>query len=344
MSLPPRRPEVERRDTGPLLDPFGRAHTYVRISVTDRCNYRCTYCMPSDGVDWLPREHLLTFEEIARIVTVLAAMGVSKVRLTGGEPTIRRGLADLVASLAAIPGVTDLSMTTNGHRLAPLAATLARAGLRRVNVSIDALDPEVFTAITRGGDVHKVLAGIDAALANGLTPVKLNCVVVRGVNDHEVVPLVEHFADRPDVRVRFIEYMPFDRVDRAKHHVPSRELRDTLSARFTLAPLGRPAHGGPALEWSVAETGQTVGFVSPITEHFCDACNRIRLQADGHLRTCLSREAAPSLRDLMRAGASDAELGATLRDRVWGKVAGHEADRDGDAFLAFEGHMTSIGG
>jgi GTP 3',8-cyclase len=329
---------------GSLVDRFARVHTYLRVSVTDRCNYRCTYCMPADGLDWMPRAELLTFEEITRIVTCLAAMGVWKVRLTGGEPTVRRGLSDLVARIAAVPGIRDLAMTTNAHRLASLAPALAAAGLRRVNVSIDALDPSVFSAITRGGDVARVLQGIDAALAAGLRPVKLNCVVVRGVNDEQPLKLIEHFADRPDVAVRFIEYMPFDGVDVRKKHLPAKEIRDALAERYTLEPLERPVGGGPAVEWRLAETGQVVGFVSPITEHFCDACNRLRLQADGHLRTCLSREAAPSLRDVLRAGVDDTELAAILRERVWGKVAGHQAHLVGGEYLPFEGVMTAVGG
>lgn len=343
MTLPAPIPGAERPTDGPITDRFGRAHTYLRVSVTDRCNYRCTYCMPAEGLDWMPRGHLLTFEEIERVVRAFARMGVKKVRLTGGEPTVRRGLVELVGRIAAVPGIADLALTTNGHLLERLAAPLAAAGLRRVNVSIDAVDPEVFAKITRGGDVKRVLAGIDAALAAGLRPVKLNCVVVRDLNDHELVPLVTAFADRPDVVVRFIEYMPFSKLE-GRLHVPVRELRERLAARWTLEPLPRPAHGGPSVDWRLAETGQTVGFVSPITEHFCDACNRLRLQADGHLRTCLSREPAPSLRELLRQGMGDAELEQVLRERVWGKVAGHTAHLDGDDFAKFEGVMTNIGG
>jgi cyclic pyranopterin phosphate synthase len=331
--------------TGPLLDRFGRVHTYLRVSVTDRCNYRCTYCMPAEGLDWLPRADVLTYEEIARLVRVLAGTSVRKVRLTGGEPTVRAGIVDLVRMIAEVPGIEDLAMTTNAHTLAGLARPLAAAGLKRVNVSIDALDPALFAQITRGGDVHRVLDGIAAALDAGLGPVKLNCVVLKDVNDAEVVPLVERFAPTPDVQVRFIEYMPFSRVDATKHHLPARVLRERLAGRFTLEPLPRPAHGGPAVQWRLRETGQVVGFVSPITEHFCDACNRLRLQADGHLRTCLSREALPSLRDLVRAGLDDAALERVLRERVWGKVAGHEAHLPEDeGFRPFDGAMTPIGG
>jgi cyclic pyranopterin phosphate synthase len=329
-------------NTGPLLDRFARRHDYLRISVTDRCNYRCTYCMPATGLDWLPRAELLTFEEIERIARVFAGMGTRRLRLTGGEPTVRRGLVDLVGRLAAIPGIEDVALTTNGHRFADLAAPLARMGLRRVNISLDALDPQVFHAITRGGDVARVLAAVDASLAAGLDPVKINCVVVRGVNEAEIPALVARFAGTP-VQVRFIEYMPFDQDDRRKH-LPVAEVRARLAESFALEPAPEArTGGGPATTWRVRGTGQIVGFISPITEHFCQACNRLRLSADGHLRTCLSRDRTPSLRDLLRGGLSDADLGAAVRAMVWGKVAGHEAHLDGD-WRRFEGVMTRIGG
>lgn len=343
MSLPPRVEGLERSDTGPLLDPFGRVHTYLRLSVTDRCNYRCTYCMPAEGLQWMPRDHLLTFEESARIVRVLASMGVRKVRLTGGEPTVRRGIEQLVAEIAAIPGIEDLSMTTNGHLFAKRAEVLAHAGLNRINVSIDSVDPDQFRAITRGGDLGRVLESIRAARELRLTPIKLNCVVIRDVNPEQVLAMTRAFEAMPDVVIRFIEFMPFSEVDRERRHVPAREMRGELAEHYTLESLGRPAGGGPAVEWRLAETGQRVGFISPITEHFCQACDRVRLQADGHLRTCLSREAAPSLRDLLRQGMTDEDLALHLRERVWAKVAGHEAHLDGD-FRTFDGVMTSIGG
>lgn len=342
MSLPPPVEGLARPTGGPLLDRYARAHTYLRVSVTDRCNYRCRYCMPEQGLTWLARDALLRFEEIERIAAVLVRNGVARIRLTGGEPTVRKGLPDLVRRLAALPGLQDLAMTTNGHLFAGVAETYAAAGLRRVNISIDALDPARFAWLTRGGNVTKVLAAIDAAVAARLVPVKLNCVVMRGVNEDDVEALVEHFSDRPDdVIVRFIEYMPFDGTDRARHHVPVAELRDRLARRHRLVPTIDGRGGGPATNVRIEATGQVVGFISPMTEHFCEACNRLRLQADGHLRTCLSREAEPSLRDLLRAGATDAELEEKLRQRIWSKVAGHEAHlgkRD------FEGVMTAVGG
>jgi len=338
-------PAIDERPTaGPLVDRYARRHTYLRVSVTDRCNYRCTYCMPAEGLSWMPRKDLLSYEEIQRIVRVLVGMGVRRVRLTGGEPLVRSGLVELVGGLAGL-GLDDLAMTTNAHRLAAHAQELADAGLTRVNVSMDAVDPDIFRRITRGGDVTRVLAGIDAALAAGLAPVKINAVVVRDLNVEEVPRMVEHFAGYgDDVEVRFIEYMPFDATGGTRRHVPASELRAMLPA---MEPLGR-GPGGPAVRYRLtdgAHPGQVVGFISPLTEHFCEACNRLRLQADGHLRTCLSREAAPSLRDVLRDGLDDRGLEQLLRQRVWGKVAGHEAHqlRDG-AYRPFEGVMTSVGG
>jgi cyclic pyranopterin phosphate synthase len=343
MTLPQPVEGLELRDEGPLLDRFGRVHTYLRVSVTDRCNFRCTYCLPAEGIAWMPRQDVLSFEEIERLVRAFARMGIERIRLTGGEPTVRRDLVQLVRRIAAIDGVRDLSMTTNAHRLAEHAQSLFDAGLRRINVSIDALDPVVFAELTRGGDVHRVLAGIDAAIDAGMRPVKLNAVVVGGTNDHEVPSMIEHFASRADrVQLRFIEFMPFG-TDRHQH-VPSSELRKRLSARYSLEPAEEARDsGGPAATWRIRETGQIVGFISPITEHFCGACNRLRLSADGELRTCLSRDDTPSLRDMLRQGVGDAQLARAIRQMVWGKVAGHEAHL-GDAARTFEGVMTRIGG
>ncbi len=331
---------MSRPETGPLVDSFARPHTYLRVSVTDRCNYRCTYCMPATGLTWLKRAEILSFEETTRIVRAFASMGVRAVRITGGEPTIRNGLPDLVAQINSIDGIEEIAMTTNGHMFGTRAQEFADAGLKRINVSIDSVDPAQFKAITRGGDVHKVFAAIDAARAAGLGPIKLNCVVVGGLNEDQIEAMVEHFD--ADVIVRFIEYMPFGGNESRNKHIPASEIRDRLARRWTLEPADRRVGVGPARNYRIAETGQIVGFISPITEHFCESCNRLRLQADGHLRTCLSRDGSESLRDVLRGGATDEELVTAIRQRVWMKVAGHEAHLDD--FRAFDGVMTSVGG
>lgn len=322
-----------------LLDRFGRQHTYVRVSVTDRCNYRCVYCMPAEGMSWMPRADVLSYEEIARIVRVMAGMGVRRVRLTGGEPTIRRDIVDLVAALAAIPGIDDLSMTTNGQLLGTLAAPLRAAGLHRVNVSIDSLDPVRFARITRGGDLGAVLAGVSAARAAGLLPIKLNMVVMAGENDDEVVSMARAFLPHAaDTLLRYIEYMPFE--GRWHENVPAAEMRRRLAAIGPVTPSAEAGGGGPARYWTVGPL--RVGFIAPLTEHFCATCNRLRLQADGHLRTCLGYEDTPSLRDRLRSGASDAELAADIAAIVLGKPPGHAAETEGGR--NFEGVMTAIGG
>jgi cyclic pyranopterin phosphate synthase len=322
-----------------LLDRFGRQHTYLRISVTDRCNFRCVYCLPEEGLDWMPRKDLLNYEEIARLVGIFARMGIRRVRLTGGEPTVRRDIAALVGAVAAIPGIDDLSMTTNAHALARNAGVLASRGLRRVNISLDSLDAERFGRITRGGRLDAVLDGIAEARRVGLTPIKINMVVMQGVNDDEVVPMVRHFQPHAgDTVLRFIEYMPFD--GRWHENVSAAELRRRLAVIGPVEPFDEPLGGGPARYWTVG--GLRIGFIAPLTEHFCASCNRLRLLADGHLRTCLAHEDTPSLRDLLRGGVSDADLETTIRTIVRGKPAGHEAETDGGRF--FEGVMTGIGG
>jgi len=331
---------MSRPDRRALLDRFGRQHTYVRVSVTDRCNYRCTYCMPEEGLSWLARSDLLSYEEIARVVRVMASLGVRRVRLTGGEPLIRRDIVQLVAELAAIEGIEDLALTTNGHHLPELAEPLARAGLDRVNISIDSLDADRFARITRGGRLDRVLDGIRAARAAGLTPVKLNMVVMAGENDDEVVPMARAWMPHAaDTVVRYIEYMPFR--ERWHQNVSSAALRERLSVLGPVVEDSAPrVGGGPARHWRVGPL--QVGFISPLSEHFCATCNRLRLQADGHLRTCLGYEDTPSLRDLVRSGASDEALADTLLAIVLGKPAGHAAEEDGGR--PFEGVMTSIGG
>ena len=336
MSLPPRDPAARLKATGPLIDSYGRAHDYLRISVTDRCNYRCTYCLPAEGINWLPRESLLRYEEIVRIVRIMSGMGLRRVRLTGGEPTVRRGLSQLVAMLNGLGTLDEIAMTTNGHRFAKQAAELAEAGLSRVNISLDSLDAEQFRQLTRGGNLQRVLAAIDSAIAVGLEPVKINAVVVKGVNEDQVDRMIDYFSPMAGkVEVRFIEWMPFDGNGARRFHIPASQLRERIAAKYGLLPSKAKIGGGPAVGWRLGESGLKIGFISPMTEHFCDSCNRLRLGADGNLRTCLSKENTPNVRDLIRAGASDVELAWALRQMVYAKVAGHEAHLRDDA--VFEG-------
>jgi len=325
-----------------LEDTFGRQHSYLRISVTDRCNFRCVYCMPEEGLTWVPRTELLQFEEIARLVTIMAQLGIQKVRLTGGEPTLRSDIISLIASLKAIDGIEEIAMTTNGHTLAALASPMAKAGLDRVNVSIDTVNPELFSDLTRGGNLQRVLDGIEAARLAGLTPIKLNAVILADQNDEELFDLVD-YASRTahDTELRFIEYMPFEQ--RLFRTVKANELRSRLSSRYTLNRLSnKNRSGGPAQSMEIEETGLKIGFISPLSEHFCASCNRLRLMADGNLRTCLAHEDTPSLRDLLRSGYTDMELAESIQTMVLGKPSGHDCMINGGTL--FEGTMTAIGG
>jgi len=313
-------------------DAFGRAMTYLRISLTDRCNFRCLYCMPAVGMKFQPREEHLTDDELLRLVRLFARLGVTKLRLTGGEPTIRPRLVELVRGMKAVPGIEELSMTTNALLLGRLAAPLKEAGLDRVNVSIDTLDPARFKLMTRGGRLDLVWAGIEAADQVGMRPIKLNSVVVRDQNDHEVVDLAELTLDRP-WQVRFLEIMPLEGVGDVHDQglVTSEETQERLEARFgPLEPVATdPAD--PARVWRIPGAAGTVGFISPVSAPFCAACNRVRLTADGKLRLCLLRPDEADLRDLLRAGADDEEIERRMRVAVWRKPWGHglaEGERD----------------
>lgn len=310
----------------PLTDAFGRAHTYLRLSLTDRCNFRCVYCMPAEGVEWTPRAEILSFEEIERLVALFAGMGVTKVRLTGGEPTVRKGFLELAQRLARVHGVRELHLTTNGSRLAELAAPLARLGLAGVNISLDSLQRERFIQIARRDGLDQVVAGIDAALAQGL-PTKLNMVVMPGVNDDEVPDFVELTREWP-IQVRFIEFMPFARNgwDRQKV-LSSAELRRRLTESVHLVPLDSGL-SAVAREYAVPGHAGTVGFVSSVTESFCAGCNRLRLTADGQFKTCLFLPSCLDLRGMVRSGAKDEELERAVRSALLGKWPGHPTMND----------------
>ena len=327
---------------GPLVDRYGRVHDDLRLSVTDRCNLRCVYCMPLEGVAFLPRSEVLSFEEIVRVVGVARRLGVSAVRITGGEPLVRRGITDLVARVAAL-GFEDLSLTTNGMLLAPLARPLAEAGLRRVNVSCDSLRPDRFGTIRRRGELGVVLGAMDAAEAAGLAPVKVNVVLLRGHNDDEILEFAA-FARETGRVVRFIEYMPLDAQgawDRSQL-VPGREVLETVHARWPLEPVGENGDPAPATRYRFADGNGEIGLISTVSEPFCGTCNRLRLTADGGIRNCLFSDAEHPVRDFVRAGATDEDLALLLRRAVWGKLPGHGINEPG--FLRPARSMSMIGG
>ena len=298
--------------------------SYLRISLTDRCNFRCLYCMPAVGMRFQPRPELLTDEELLRAVGLCAQIGFTKVRLTGGEPTIRPHLVDLVRAMKAFPGIEEVSMTTNALLLGRIAGGLAVAGLDRVNISIDTLDPVKFKAMTRGGRLDLVWEGIEAADAAGLRPIKLNTVVLKDQNEDEVGDMAALTVERP-WQVRFLEIMPLEGVGEVHDDglVTSEQTQARLEARFgPLEPVDADA-ADPARLWRIPGAAGTIGFISPVSAPFCEACNRVRLTADGKLRLCLLRPDEVDVRDLMRAGANDDQILDRLLGGVWKKPWGH---------------------
>lgn len=329
----------------PLVDRFGRVHRDLRISLTDRCSLRCTYCMPAEGVPWLPGATMLTTDELVRVARVAVALGITEIRLTGGEPLLRPDAVDVVRRLAALTGPQgspEVSITTNALRLPALAGPLRDAELTRVNISLDTLDRERFTALTRRDRLPQTLAGIAAADAVGFSPIKLNAVVMRGVNDDEVVDLVR-FAVGHGYEMRFIEQMPLDpghTWDRTRM-VTQGEVLARLRTAFDLAEV--PGRGSaPAERWFVDGGPATVGVIASVSAPFCGSCDRLRLTADGQLRSCLFARTETDLRTLVRDGADDAALEAAFRSCLAGKKAGH--DIDDPAFLQPDRPMSAIGG
>jgi len=327
---------------GPLIDGFGRVADDLRVSVTDRCNFRCTYCMPAEGLTWLPKDELLTFEELARVVGLFVRLGVRSIKVTGGEPTVRADLPILVGMLReAAPGL-DLSMTTNGVLLDRLAAPLAEAGLDRVTVSLDSLLRHRFEEMTRRDALERVFEGIGAADAAGLTPIKVNCVVIGGTNDAEVVDFARWSRETGHV-VRFIEYMPLDaqRAWEQAKVVPSARILDAVHAVYPLEPVG-PDHE-PATSYRFLDGAPGgIGVISSVTEPFCDTCNRVRLTAEGEVRACLFALEETDLRGPLRAGASDHELEALIRQNVRRKWSGHRINHPD--FVRPDRSMSAIGG
>lgn len=312
-------------------DAYGRFMTYLRISLTDRCNFRCVYCMPATGMKFQPRDEHLTDEELLRVVHLCTKIGFRKLRLTGGEPTVRPHLVELVRAMKSLPGVDEISMTTNGLLLGRMAHDLREAGLDRINVSIDTLDPEKFRQITRGGRLDLVLEGIEAAAASGMSPIKLNAVVVRGQSDKEVVDLAALTLTR-DWEVRFLEIMPMEGVGIVYDEglVTTEETKAELEQHFgPLIPV-ETGPSDPARLWQIKGAKGKIGFISPISQPFCASCNRVRLTADGKLRLCLLRADEIDFREHLRAGITDEQLEDMLLAGIWRKPWGHgvaEGDR-----------------
>lgn len=310
-----------------MIDPFGRAIRYLRLSVTDRCDLRCVYCMAED-MTFLPRKEVLSLEELYRLARVFVGLGVEKIRLTGGEPLVRQGIVSLVEQLSAIDGLQELCMTTNGTRLAALAEPLRAAGLSRLNISLDTLSEEKFRTMTRHGDLAKVLAGIDAAIAAGFENTKLNCVALKHYNADEAGQLVE-FALSRKLDISFIEEMPLGQITshgRAAEYISSDELRAQLAREFSLIPSAEQS-GGPARYWTVAGTTSKIGFISPHSHNFCATCNRVRLTATGRLLLCLGQENSRDLRQVLRTpGADDKDLAAAISGAIRQKPEAHNFD------------------
>jgi GTP 3',8-cyclase len=354
---------------GELKDSHGRVMRDLRVSITDRCNFRCLYCLPEteeaanfyrgryDALrnprpaaltpihrEWKPKSHLLSYEEIERVVRIAAGLGVEKVRVTGGEPLLRRGVDQLVARLAAVPGIQDLALTTNGFLFGPQAVALRQAGLRRVSFSMDSLDPENFRRMTGRDGMHEVLAGIRQARELGFHPVKVNAVVIRELNDHEIEALAE-FARRENLSLRFIEFMPLDssRAWQKERVMSGREIIARLRARFDLVPVDPSANPSEtSRRWAFADGRGEIGVIAPVSEPFCGHCNRLRLTADGQVRTCLFSLHEHDLKPLLRGGASDDELAARLIQIVAGKEAGHRIGQPD--FVQPARTMSCIGG
>jgi len=328
----------------PLIDSFGRVHTNLRISVTDRCNIRCFYCMPADNVQFMNRKDLLTFEEIERFVRIAVPMGLNQIRLTGGEPLVRKDLHKLVAKLSAIPEIVDIGLTTNGILLAEQAQPLYDAGLRRINVSLDALDAKKFAEITRRQGYEQVREGIVAAQRAGFHPVKVNAVAIRGLTEAEIVPF-GRFARDAGVEIRFIEFMPLD-ADNAWEREKvlfANEIIETLSREIMpLIPVSGQNRNAPALEYMFEDGSGRIGFIASVSQPFCHSCDRFRITADGKLRNCLFSLEETDVKAMLRGNSSDDEIASAIRASIAAKKEGHEINTS--RFIQPQRPMHSIGG
>lgn len=308
-----------------LLDAFNRHINYLRISVTDRCNLRCIYCMPKEGISPIGHDDILRYEEIMRVARCAVQKGITKIRITGGEPLVRKGITDLIAELNRLPGIDDLSITTNGVLLEASAEALYRAGMRRINISLDTLDPEKYRKITRGGDINAVLAGIRKAREAGFSPIKINVVAMRNINDDEAVEFARLTLDRP-VHIRFIEFMPVagQTMWGEAQFISSQELQKRIGAIGALISLEADQKSGPAKMFQLEGAQGKLGFITALSNHFCATCNRLRLTADGKLRACLFSDDETDLMPLLRRACTDAELSDVIEQTIRSKPQRHE--------------------
>jgi GTP 3',8-cyclase len=322
-----------------LRDAFNRPIKDLRISVTDRCNYRCTYCMPLEEYVWIDRSEILSFEEIARLARLFARLGVEKIRITGGEPLVRKDLHRAIAMLSRIEGVRDLCLTTNASLLSEQIGELAAAGLKRINVSVDTLDPEKFKRITKRGDLSKVLEGLFAAKALGLQPIKINAVIERGLNEEDIIPLVE-FAREHGFAMRFIEYMDVGNANNwiSSKIVSKKEIIEQINARYPLREVGRDNGTAPSVDYEFTDGVGDVGVIASVTEPFCSSCTRARLTADGKLVTCLFSDEGHDLKSLMRGGATDEQLIEVISS-VWSKRTDRYSDERLESMKSPEGYQ-----
>lgn len=318
----------------PLKDTLERPLKDLRISVTDRCNYRCNYCMPFDEYVWAEKSELLSFEEIIRMASIFLGIGVEKIRLTGGEPLVRQNLEQLVAGLTALEQLKDLCLTTNASLLADKAVKLKAAGLKRINVSLDTLRPDRFRELTRRGDLKQVLRGIQAAQDAGLQPIKINAVIVKGINDDEILDLVD-YGRTNGFEIRFIEYMDVGNANdwTLERTVPKKQILATIHARYPLEEIGRQDGRAPAVDYRFADGRGTVGVIGSVTEPFCSSCARARMTADGRLVTCLFSEKGFDVKSLLRAGKTDEEIAASIRS-LWASRSDRYSDRRWEALKA----------
>lgn len=323
-----------------VCDALGRNINYLRVSVTDRCNFRCSYCMPQENISWLPHKEVLCYEEILRIIRASVHLGVSKIRITGGEPLVRRDLVPFIAKVAQVPGIQDLAMTTNGSLLAEYAHDLKRAGLRRVNISLDTLRPDRFMKLANCDALEKVLSGIEIAAQAGLAPIKINVVVMREINTDELAEFARMTLNK-EYHIRFIEYMPFQSSLSGKNLLVSLdEMKQILADNGLDTLIPQEIGDGPAQNYKIPHAKGIIGFITPVTQHFCSQCNRIRLTADGRIKPCLLSNTEFDVKSLLRTGVSDADLVEFLRQTIWTKPPHHQLDTQ----PILERGMSKIGG